>query len=163
MLLTAVLITLLLSYILGKYASVYLMPLALAGLLIGILIDKRAALMANIFINLGYFLCFVILYGIHETLISASAMLTGIVAGTYMILMMEKTYTRMRFLLNGLFIAAFIAPVAMLSSAVVLENDWQDILYSGMWSFLSAVLSVALFITVLPAFEKYLDYPRTLV
>ena len=82
MLLTAVLITLLLSYILGKYASVYLMPLALAGLLIGILIDKRAALMANIFINLGYFLCFVILYGIHETLISASAMLTGIVAGT---------------------------------------------------------------------------------
>jgi putative nucleotidyltransferase with HDIG domain len=153
-LLTAVLITLLLSYILGKYASVYLMPLALAGLLIGILIDKRAALMANIFINLGYFLCFVILYGIHETLISASAMLTGIVAGTYMILMMEKTYTRMRFLLNGLFIAAFIAPVAMLSSAVVLENDWQDILYSGMWSFLSAVLSVALFITVLPAFEK---------
>ena len=79
-LLTAVLITLLLSYILGKYASVYLMPLALAGLLIGILIDKRAALMANIFINLGYFLCFVILYGIHETLISASAMLTGIVA-----------------------------------------------------------------------------------
>ena len=61
-----------------------------------ILIDKRAALMANIFINLGYFLCFVILYGIHETLISASAMLTGIVARTYMILMMEKTL-RMRF------------------------------------------------------------------
>ncbi len=153
-LLTSILMTLIFSFIFGRFISIYLMPLALAGMLVGILIDKRAALMANIFINLAYFLYFVILYGLHHAFMSATAMLTGIVAGTYMILMMEKTYTRMRFLVNGLFIAALIAPVTMLTSAVIVENTLRDVLYSGMWSFLSVILAVALFITVLPAFEK---------
>lgn len=151
--LLSILLTLMVSILFGKSISVSLMPLALSGLLIGILIDKRVGLVSNFFINLSFFFTFTIIFGVKEIMITSTALLSGIVSGTYMILMMEKTYTRMKFLLNGLLISLFISPVAILV-ATFMKFSLNNVLYTGLWTFLSVTLSVSLFITVLPAFEK---------
>lgn len=153
-LVSSVLLTLVVSFLFGSLISVYIMPVALSGLLIGILIDKRVALISNIFINLAFFLCFVIIYDIEEIIILAISLFSGIITGTYMILMMEKTYTRMKFLLNGVFVTLLIVPIAMLSAAVIDVTQISNILFAGLWSFLSVLLAVSLFITLLPVFEK---------
>ncbi len=152
-LVTSFLLMLLISILFGKLISIYAMPLALSGLLIGILIDKRIALMSNILINIVFFLCFLIIYDIHQIFFFAVTVFSGIISGTYMILLMEKTYTRMKFLLNGLLIALLIIPISMLSMAVISFN-YADILFAAIWSFLAILASVSLFIIVLPIFEK---------
>ena len=59
----------------------------------------------------------------------------------------------MKFLLNGLFISFCMAPVAMLIAAFI-NYSLKNVLYAGLWTMFSVLLSVSLFITVLPAFEK---------
>lgn len=149
----SVLITLVVSILFGNSISISLMPLALSGLLISILVDRRVGLMSNVFINIGFFFTFTMIFGIKDIMVTATAMLSGIVSGTYMILMMEKTYTRMKFLFNGLLISVVMVPVAMLIAAFM-NYTLQNMLYAGLWTLLSVLLSVSLFITVLPAFEK---------
>lgn len=152
---TSMLLTFVASFLFGRLISIYLMPLALSGLLIAILLDKRIALVSNIFINIAFFFCFVVLYDTQNIIAYFAAMLSGIISGTYMILMMEKTYTRMKFLASGTFISLLIIPISILSAGISINAKISDILFSGLWAFLSVLLSVTLFITVLPAFEKF--------
>jgi putative nucleotidyltransferase with HDIG domain len=152
-LMLSIALTLVVSILFGNAISIAIMPLALSGLLISILIDRRVGLTANFLINLGFFFTFTMIFGIEGIMATATAMLAGIVSGTYMILMMEKTYTRMKFLLNGLFISFCMAPVAMLIAAFI-NYSLKNVLYAGLWTMFSVLLSVSLFITVLPAFEK---------
>lgn len=152
-LVTSFLLTFAVAILFGKLISIYAMPLALSGLLIAILVDRRIALMSNIFVNIAFFLCFLVIYDIREMLFYAVSLFSGIISGTYMILLMEKTYTRMRFLLNGLIITLLIVPISMLSMAVISINV-ADILFAGLWSFISVLAAVSLFIIVLPIFEK---------
>ena len=56
--------------------------------------------MANIMLITAFFICFCILYDAARVAQIAVSMLSGMIA-LYMILMMEKTYTRMKFLFNG--------------------------------------------------------------
>lgn len=153
-LVSSFLLTLMICYLFGSFISIYIMPLALCGMLIGILLDKRVALISNIFVNIAFFISFMIIYGITDIIIISVSLFSGIVSGTYMIIMMEKTYTRMKFLFNGLFIAILIAPASMLIAAVIDFQQPTNILFAGIWSFLSVLLSVSLFITLLPVFEK---------
>ena len=129
------------------------MPLTLCGLFIGILIDKKIAVMANIMLITAFFICFCILYDAARVAQIAVSMLSGMIAGTYMILMMEKTYTRMKFLFNGVAVSLLIIPVAIFISAIT-NPQYNDILFVGLWAFLSVLLSVSLFITLLPVFER---------
>lgn len=152
---SSIVLTFIASFLFGRLISIYLMPLALSGLLIAILIDKRIALIANIFINIAFFFCFMVLYDSQDVISYSAAMLSNIISGTYMILMMEKTYTRMRFLVSGAFIAILIVPLAMFSAGIHTAATVPDILFTGLWSFLAVLLSVSLFITLLPAFEKF--------
>ncbi|HHT84066.1 MAG: HDIG domain-containing metalloprotein [Christensenellales bacterium] len=151
--LSAFVLTLILSFLFGSLISVYIMPLTLCGLFIGILIDKKIAVMANIMLITAFFICFCILYDAARVAQIAVSMLSGMIAGTYMILMMEKTYTRMKFLFNGVAVSLLIIPVAIFISAIT-NPQYNDILFVGLWAFLSVLLSVSLFITLLPVFER---------
>lgn len=150
---TSVAITFMFSIIFSKFINIYSMPLILAGLLICELIDKRVAIISNIFICLTFFLSQII-FSSNNLISKTSTMIIGIVAGTVLVLIMDKTYTRMKFLIKGFFIGLLIAIIPLLMT--FLENNFQaiDILFNSLWAFLSILIAVALFLIFLPIYEK---------
>lgn len=142
------------AIIFGNFISLYAMPLLLSGLIIALLVDKRLALFSNIMFSVTFFLCYITVEPTIPVLQCISAILTQAVTSSLMISVMSKSYTRMTFIRNSVFVGVFMAaPVAILTGLLQIDFVWMDLLMSGVWSIVSVILGVALFMIVLPIIE----------
>ncbi len=135
------------------FKTVLIMPLALSGLLIATLIGKRLGLVINILINQAFYISFLLAFGGEAFYETSTALLTGIIGGTVLIMMIPKNSSRIRYLVTGIVVALAMAVVGMISSTLNDYTAWRSILIDGLWSFSSTLLSVALFIVITPIFE----------
>ncbi len=153
--LLSVSVTYLFSVVFGNFISLYSMPLMLSGLLIAMLIDKRLALFSNIIIGITFFLCFITIDPTQSETQMIAAILTQAVSSSLMIIFMKKNYTRMSFIGNAVIIGICVAaPIAILSGLIRSGFSWVEVLTNGVWAFISILLSLALFMVILPILEK---------
>lgn len=136
----------------GELINLYVVPLMLAPILIATLIDKRAGIVSNILLSQAFFITYMIIN--HGFMMeTAAALITSMVAGIFMILFFDKAGTRIRFVLIGVIIGLVSAIIPILINLLSGENGVGEILMSGVWSFLSTILAIALYMVVLPVFE----------
>ncbi len=149
-----ILLTYIFAIIFGRFISYYCMPLLLSGLIIAMLIEKRLAIFANVLINIAFFLCIVTIFPEEALVPAISSIVTQSIAGSLLIIMNKKYYTRMSFLTTGLIIGILLAmPLAMLCSLLNPSITWTEVLLSGVWAFVSVLLGLALFMIILPILE----------
>lgn len=152
--LLALIVTFVISIVFAAiFHNELIMPLALSGLLIAALIGRRSALIINVLLNQAFYLSYMLQFGSDKLMQTCAALLTSIVGGTLMILIMDKSSSRIKFLGMGFLVGLLMSVIGMLSSIIGDIYDWQGALMSGLWSFLATFLSVALFLIIVPLFE----------
>lgn len=82
------------------------------------------------------------------------SILCGTLSGIIMIIFMQRSFSRLKFLGYGFVIGLAIAPLSLLSSILVDNITWRGLLEAGLWSILSNFASVCLFLLVLPILER---------
>ncbi len=135
------------------FKTVLIMPLALSGLLIATLVSKRLGLVINILINQAFYISFILAFGEESLYETSTALLTGIIGGTVLIMIIPKNSSRIRYLGMGFAVSLAMAVVGIISSTLHDYTNWESILIDGLWSLSSTFLSVALFIVITPIFE----------
>ena len=153
--LTSVVLTYLFSVVFGSLISPYIVPLVLSGLLIGMLLERRLALFSNILIDIAFFLYYVTVLPDLRLVYIVSAVLVQGISSSLMIITMKRYYTRGTFIFSALVIGvAVAAPLSVLSGLLSGDFYWADVLVNALWSFLSTILGVALFMVLLPIIER---------
>lgn len=147
-------ITFFFAVIFGAFISVYTMPLVMSALLIGMLIERRLALFSNVLVNLAFFFLYLTITPNADIAGIMSAIITSSIAGCLFVIVMRRTYTRMSFFIQSLIIGLFVSvPVSVLCTLLNTQASF-DIMVNSLWAFVSIVLSVALFMILLPMFES---------
>nr|MBO2494199.1 phosphohydrolase [Clostridia bacterium] len=122
----------------------YLMPVALAALLLTVLMKPRIAFFVNVILS--------ILVGIM-TRGQAGVMVAGLLGGMMGIFIAHRSQQR-----NGLFLAGLGASAAsMLTAAayeLIVSGSWRAALRSSLWSGGSGVLAAVLAVGTLPVWEN---------
>lgn len=136
-------IVLVLSYITSTIHP-YLMPSALGGMLVTVLLQKRAAIIISIAIS--------ILLGImldNQFSITLIAMVTGIMG----IFMVDKLQSRNSLVWLGLGLSA-VTMLLVWSIEIVLDGNWLSALQTSTWGLGSGMLSAVLTMGTLPIWEN---------
>ena len=149
----AVLLTFVFSMIFGSLVSLYIVPLSLCSLLVATLVDRRVGIVTNILISQTFFLAYILVYGTENAVESSAALVTSMVASIFLIMFLDKAFSRLKFTVVGMLVGLCTAVIPMLINYLVDANETTTILLSGLWSFLSVVLSLAVFMIVLPLME----------
>lgn len=149
----AVFITFTLALVFGATVSLYVSPLALCSLLVATLVDKRVGIVTNILLSQTFFLTYILVYGSEKAVESSAALVTSMVSSIFLIMFLDKAHNRIKFTVVGFIVGVCSAVIPMLINYLVDANDVSQILMSGLWSLVSIVLSVALFMIVLPLME----------
>lgn len=144
-----------LAIIFGNYISVYAMPLMVAGLLLALLVDNKLALYANVLVSVVFFYFFYTVNSDANIYYVVGSLITNAVGGCVLIVTLRKAYTRLFFFRNGILVGLFICvPTAILTALMQAQATAYDILIGGLWALISVILSVALFMVLLPVFES---------
>lgn len=150
----SVLITFGLAILFSRLINLYVAPLILCSLLVAMLIDKRVGIVTNILVSQAFFLAYLVIFGEEKVVESSAALITSMVSAIFLIVYFGKSHcTRMRFVGIGVIVGVCTAVIPMLINLIINPNDVYTILISGLWSFVSVVLSVALFMIFLPLME----------
>lgn len=155
----AVFFTFIVAAVLGRFLSPYAMPLGIGSLFVATLVGRKQGIVCNLFCCVTFFVVFVIMFGEAMLIGAAVSLVSSAVAGTVLIIRMDKSYTRGRFLVGSIIIALFMMPVAILTSLLLPDFNWTDSLNIAVWTALSAVLNVVLFLPLLPIFEYIFKLP----
>lgn len=148
-------LTFICGMVFGQLVNVYVVPLMLSSLLVATLIDKRVGIITSILLSQSFFLTYLLAFGTEAIIESMASVITSIVAGIFMIAYLEKANTRLRFIVLGAVVGLLSAIIPFLVS-IIAPTTTDDILYalmSSLWAFLAAMLSVALYMVILPVFE----------
>ena len=150
----AIIITYVLAIVFARLINIYVVPLTLLSLLIASLIDKRVGIATNVLMSQAFFLSYVFIYGTDMTVAATSALITSIVSACFLIIYVDKARTRVSYIVAGIVVAVCTAVIPMLINLISVDKpDAYTILMSGMWSFVSVILSVALYMLILPIME----------
>lgn len=153
--LTSVVLTYLFAVVFGSLISPYIVPLVLSGLLMGMLLERRLALFSNILVDIAFFLYYVTVMPDLELIYIVSAVLVQGITASLMIITMKRYYTRGTFIFSALIIGVLVsAPLSVLAGLLSGDFFWADVLVNALWSFLSSLLGVALFMVLLPIIER---------
>lgn len=134
--------------------NMYLIPLSLSGLLLAMLVDKKLAIIANVLINQTFFIAYLLLFGKEQAFTVSASLMSGVVGGTFMILLMSRQGSRIKFFLEGLIIGVLNSLVAMLTTVLDVNTTGYAVLYAGAAAAGSSVLSVSLCLILMPIFES---------
>lgn len=137
------------NYVLGKYVNVYLRPLPLCALLVLFLANRRSAIIVNVVFCILVFL----MDSFTESGIKFSeysSLVIGFSAGFIGIYLTNKVYSRLVLLMRSL-VLGVPALICMLLSLV--EHGMDNFLAPLVSALCSGLLSVMLFIIILPFFE----------
>lgn len=142
------------SVVFGGFISVYAMPLVLAGLLIATLVDPGLALLANILTDIVFFAGYATANPALSVWNAISAISVQALSGSLMIIFIRKHYTRMNFIMSAVGVGLCVsAPVSVLSGFLSGNAAWSEVLINGVWSLVSVLLGLALFMIFLPICE----------
>ncbi|MCL2631070.1 MAG: HDIG domain-containing protein [Firmicutes bacterium] len=137
-----------------RYVSLYSAPVVLAPLLVSALVSKRVGIISAVLLNLILFLNFMIVAPAVDMFEASSLILSLTISAIFIITFMSRTASRINFIC-----VAFIAMVISFASpvlTVLLSNGGFSagaMGYAVAYTAVSAVLSFALFMLVLPLME----------
>lgn len=149
----SLMLTYVICVLVGQYVNLYVVPLMLSALLVATLVDRRAGIMANIIISQVFFVTFMLIAGGESVVESAAALLTSMVAGVIIIMLLGKATSRLKFLGLGICTGLVCAAIPMLINLLLGKTELGEILMIGLWSFLSTVCSLGLYMIILPLLE----------
>ena len=156
---TVLAITFIVGTIFADYISMFIAPICIIGLMIALLIDGNLALYVNTVSVVAFYICYCSFGNDYELATVLSAIFTQAVGGCFLILISKKVYTRISFFVDSLLVSLLVAfPIAFVSGLLRLgEGDISEIiviaLKNGLWSLVSFVLGLSVFMVCLPIFE----------
>ena len=153
MVLTALIFTL--CIVLADCINIYVMPFALAAIIIGVIINVKTALVVNILISQMLFMTVALFSPMAEfSMASLSASIfANLTLGFVMISLIGKNYSRIKFNLYGLIGSLIVAPFVVLVTFIS-NGTPQDMLMNMLWIVVSNLITIVLFMAVLPVFES---------
>ena len=126
----SVLLTFILSMIFGSLVSLYIVPLSLCSLLVATLVDRRVGIVTNILISQTFFLAYILVYGTEDAVESSAALVTSMVASIFLIMFLDKAFSRLKFTVVGVIVGVCTAVIPMLINYLVGANETTTILVS---------------------------------
>lgn len=148
MLFSVVEISLIISYIVGTYLSVYARPVAFCGLMILLLVNRRSAIMLNFVFCLLLFMLDVLTHGYGKA--AYTSVLIGLTTGLLAIYLVSNVTSRIKVFMMG-----FVISIPIIECILCLElKTLSDFLPIMGFGFTSGMLSVVLMMAVLPFYEK---------
>lgn len=149
----SVILTFALALLFSVLINIYIAPLVLCSLLVASLLDKRIGLVTTVLSSQAFFLAYFIIFGESIVVESAAALITSIISAIFLISNMDRSGNRFKFTVIALIIGLCTAVIPILINLLVDKTNVVKMLMSGLWSFLSVVLSVALYMVILPIME----------
>ena len=149
----SIIITFALSLIFTIFISVYIAPLVLASLLVATLLDKRIGLVTTVLTSQAFFLAYIVVFGETEVVDTAAAVITSMISAIFLVCNMDRSGNRFKFTGIALLVGLCTALIPVLINLITDKTNVVDMLMSGLWSFLSVVLSIGLYMIVLPMME----------
>ena len=155
---TALTITVLLSFVMKEFVNDYAMPIALCGLILVLLSDKKIAIFSTVIAAQLIFIAYSVTaaYGISSsTLTDATAVVTALAGGLIMVFFISQNYTRVWLISLALFTGIVMGLFASLSVAIESESlMFRVVLSAGLWTVAGSAISVTLAMVLLPIIEK---------
>ena len=143
-----------LSTIFAGFISIYIVPICFVGFIIALLIDNKLALYVNTISVAAFYFCYAAVRGSFDASNVLAAVLTQAVSGCFLILLSRKVYTRMSFFIDSVIVGFLVAfPIAFLSGLILPPFDALEALKDGIWSTVSILASLGIFMVLLPVFE----------
>ena len=153
MLFSVMYLSLVFSFVLGKYLSGYARPIALCSLLVLLLVNKRTAIFMNFIFALIMFVIDVFVSHWDMTL-ATSCLIIAETVSIIAIYLIDGIGSRIKVFGMGLIIAMPIAVfVIVLQYKIIGAGNWQDILMLLLNSLTGGLSSVVIMMAVLPIFE----------
>jgi len=149
----SIIITFALSLIFSIFISVYIAPLVLASLLVATLLDKRIGLVTTVLTSQAFFLAYIVVFGETEVIDTAAAVITSMIYAIFLVSNMDRSGNRFKFTGIALLVGLCTALIPVLINLITDKVNVVDMLMSGLWSFLSIVLTIGLYMIVLPMME----------
>ncbi len=149
----SIIITFALALVFSSFINIYVAPLVLCSLLVGTLLDKRIGLVTTILASQAFFLAYLIVFGEEKVLESVAALISSMIAAIFLISNMDRSGNRFKFIGIAIIVGLCTAVIPILINLIYDSSDVATMLLSGLWSFLSVVLSIALYMVFLPLME----------
>lgn len=149
----AIILTFALALVFSTLINVYVAPLLLSSLLVASLLDKRIGLVTAVLSSQAFFLAYIIIFGGEEIISSAASLISSIIAAIFLVSNMDRSGNRFKFTGIALLVGLCTAVIPILINLLFDATNIIAMLMSGLWSFLSVVLSVALYLIFLPIME----------
>ncbi len=150
----ALVITFIVSWGFGELINLYIAPVLLGALLIATLVDKRLGVMTQVMVSNTYFLLSLLMFKDTITISeNIGSLLTSIVVSIFMIMLLGKSSTRLKFTMIGFVMGIGTAFIPMIVHLAAHVTDRYTILMGGVWSAVSILLSVSLYMVILPIME----------
>lgn len=153
---TMVLISYIVSVTTVRFLSVYVMPIALATLILLELIDRRTALASTAVLCLLLLVSYVFTNQTSADAYALDLVITSIIANAFgavsMCYFVNKHFTRLKFLLVALASAAVVIPL-VIACTITEGNFTMDILFNTLWAYGSQIASVFVFMPLVAIFE----------
>jgi|GEM_PF-1101551 len=132
----------------------YIMPVVLIAMLIAVTVDKKTAALLCIMTGLAVFSYYLIVLRQRVLVGSVASLLSTAISGVLFCIFLEKSHTRLKFALNGLYIAFISAAVCGLC-ALIEDINPRAVAIASLGGFLSILISMGFFWVILPIYEFF--------
>lgn len=150
-----ILLTLILSVVAADKLNVFAMPLSLCAILVYVLVNKRAALACNIILSELLIVVFMIKTPFAaDTMASVTAaVFCNTMSGFVLIYLLNKNYTRIKFVLVALLSGIIMAPFAAVVS-LAMDAESVQLIRNTLWVLGANTITMVLYMPILPVFES---------
>ena len=150
-----VLISTILCTICADVLNVYAMPISLCAVLLCLLVNMKVALAGNVVLSQILLIVFMIKTPFSSEAMTnlAASIFCNTMSGFVLLFLLSRNYTRIKFILVGLIAGLVMSPFAAIVT-VAAHSTGIDILYNSIWVFVANVISVVLYMPLLPIFES---------
>lgn len=150
---TSIIVSYSMCFVFGTIINVYAMPLLLSALLVAGLVDKRTGIITNVLMSQAFFLTFLLSSNGINVIESSASLITSMVAGVFMITYLDRAGTRLKFITLGALIGLVTSIIPVLINLISPVMSFGNVLVYGLWSFVSILLAIALYMLILPIME----------
>ncbi len=135
--------------------NVYAMPISLCAVLLCLLVNMKVALAGNVILSQVLLVVFMIKSPFSAEAMTnlAASIFCNTMSGFVLLYLLSKNYTRIKFIVVGLVAGLVMAPFASIVSVAARATSWE-ILYNALWVFVANVISVVLYMPMLPILES---------
>lgn len=147
----AMALTVALAVIADMYFGRYARPLALAGVFVSVVVNKRSAIYANVALAIMFIIVESYIFGFSVDTIVPS--IQGLFAGTIMCIMVSRDDTRLKTVFTVVKLIPIYIAISALFYIAFYQYNGQDLQIILLQSAISPIVSGFVFLGVLPIFE----------